>query len=233
MSLKTYFLDAATSTCSLAPILKESSASYLSADAKSEIYFDIIFSEYTELAGYPKVKLWMRCHEHDDMDVHVLLSKIDRAGNPVLHVNYSPKLIPRKKLPLINVVQYQGPTGCLRASHRDWALTGPSYADPLPSSPDLSASESEEWDGKRELWHPHTKKKPVPKGDLVKLEFTTWPIGVIYEKGEGLRVRISGRDMCFIEAEQLPVNRNQNIGTHILHTGGKFDSSIVLPVLST
>jgi hypothetical protein len=90
----------------------------------------------------------------------------------------------------------------LRASHRDWALSGPSYAEPLPSSPDASVLDSNEWDGKRELWHPHTKKKPVPKGDVVKLEFTTWPIGVIYEKGEGLRVRISGRDMCFIEANQ-------------------------------
>lgn len=40
------------------------------------------------------------------------------------------------------------------------------------------------------------------EGEVIKIEFTTSPIGVVYEKGEGLRVKISGRDMCLIEAAQ-------------------------------
>jgi hypothetical protein len=35
----------------------------------------------TEIAGYPKVKLWMSCKEHDEMDVRVQIRKADAQGN--------------------------------------------------------------------------------------------------------------------------------------------------------
>ena len=201
MKLQTFYLDAASKLLSPQICSSASEASYLASDMKSEVHFDLIFDKHTELAGYPKLKLWMSCKEHDDMDVYVLLSKIGKNKEPLLHVNFKPTIIPRDKLPKTNVIQYQGPTGFLRASHRDWAPVGPSYAEPLPLGDDFvgSGKSSDQWDGKRELWHPHVTKRPVPRGEVVELQFTTWPIGVVYEAGEGLRLRISGRDMCFIE----------------------------------
>ena len=201
MSLRTYYLDGATGNLSPKSLTEESISSYSSTN-KSEITFDIVFSEYTELAGYPKLKLWMQCNEHDDMDIFVLLGKIDKNKKLLRHVNFSPKVTALENLPLINVVQYEGPTGCLRASHRDWSPTGPSYADPVPLDAETPMAERGQYDGTRELWHPHIKQKKVSKGEIVAVEFTTWPIGVVYEKGEGLRVRISGRDMTLIEATQ-------------------------------
>ena len=201
--LQTFYLDASSKILSSQASSSASTASYLSSDMKSEVQFDLIFERYTELAGYPKLKLWMSCTEHDDMDVFVLLSKIDKNGEPLLHVNFKPTVIPRDKLPKTNVLQYQGPTGFLRASHRDWAPAGPSYAEPQPLGDNAVAlgTSSGQWDGKRELWHPHVIKRPVQRGEVVELQFTTWPIGVVYEAGEGLRLRLSGRDMCFIEDE--------------------------------
>ena len=278
MKLQTFYLDASSKRLSPKVSPSASEASYLASDMKSEIHFDLIFDKHTELAGYPKLKLWMSCKEHEDIDVYVLLSKIGKNKEPMLHVNFKPTVIPRDKLPKTNVIQYQGPTGFLRASHRDWAPAGPSYAEPLPLGNNefaASGKSSGQWDGTRELWHPHVTKRPVPRGDVVELQFTTWPIGVVYEEGEGLRLRISGRDMCFIEDAiceyfalslsclhfhpgfhtsnfccsqciwihthsneielikiiSVPVNKTQNIGTHFVHTGGKYNSSIDLPVL--
>lgn len=43
---------------------------------------DFIFhvNEYTEIAGFPKVKLWVSCDEHDDLDIVVQIRKVDRNG---------------------------------------------------------------------------------------------------------------------------------------------------------
>ena len=196
MSLKTYYLDTTSNTASIVNNSKQSSVAYPAADMASEVVFDIIFDEYTEIAGYAQLSLWLQCHDHDDMDVYALLAKIDKNGNAVTRVNF-PHQTPVEELPKTNVVQYQGPTGFLRASHRDYRSRGPSYSEPINSGDQGSESE---WSGESELWHPHFQSKKVPKGDIVNLKFTTWPIGIAYEKGEGVRVRISGRDMCFIEA---------------------------------
>ena len=197
MKQKVYYLDALTHTASPERISKEGSISYPAADMKSEVHFDIVFDEYTELAGFAKLAVYMQCFEHNDMDIFVLLQKIDKAGKALRSVNY-PNSIPLEDLPMVNVVQYQGPFGNLRASHRLWRARGPSYEEPIPIPNGIG--EGEVWEGDRELWHPHMKAERVPPGKIVKVEFTTWPMGSIYRKGEGLRVRISGRDMCFVEA---------------------------------
>lgn len=196
MSIRTYYLDASSNTASTTRISKQSSVGYPAADMSSEATFDIVFDEYTEVVGYAKVSLWLQCHDHDDMDIYVLLAKIDKHGNALTHVNF-PHQTALEDLPKTNVVQYQGPTGFLRASHREWRSRGPSYAEPIPIG-DLGSEE--EWSGERELWHPHAESKKIPKGDIVNVQLTTWPMGIAYDKGEGIRVRISGRDMCFIEA---------------------------------
>jgi hypothetical protein len=175
---------------------KQSSVAYPAADMASEVIFDIIFDEYTEIVGYAKLSLWLQCLDHDDMDVYVLLAKIDKHGNAVSRVNF-PHRTPIEELPQTNVVQYQGPTGFLRASHRDYRSQGPSYAESICGG---DVGSGKEWSGQAELWHPHTQSKMIPQGDIVNLQFTTWPMGVIYEKGEGMRIRVSGRDMCLVEA---------------------------------
>jgi predicted acyl esterase len=204
MKLETYFLDNQTKTGSPTAIATESQASYLASDSTAEIHFDITFNKYTELAGYPKLRLWMECDIHDDMDVFVLVGRVDQNGKTLRHVNF-PTTLKREKLPLINVIQLQGPTGQLRASHRDWDVEGPSYAEeiPVPTKIDETAVSKEKiWDGKKEIWHPHLKSEKLSKGEVVKLEFTTWPIGMIFEKGEKMRLRISGKDLCLREANE-------------------------------
>jgi hypothetical protein len=51
------------------------------------------------------------------------------------------------------------------------------------------------------MWYPHQVAEKIPRGEIVKVEFTTWPLGMVFDEGEEMRVRISGRDMCLIEAD--------------------------------
>lgn len=207
MSLEPFYLSSSTQTAS--PILpnKEAILSYPAADMRSEIHFDITFETYTEISGFAKLNLWMEVDGHDDMDAYVLLGRVDEDGRPLRHVNW-PHKTPQEKIPLTNILQYQGATGMLRASHREWSSTLPSYAETvpllavIPDQSDVGLRSKSQWDGKSELYHPHFRSQKLQKGEIVKLEFTTWPIGMVFEAGEILRVRISGRDMCLVETPQ-------------------------------
>lgn len=141
MSLRTHYLNALTKAATTDLPTADSSVSYPAADMKSEVTFDIIFTEYTELSGYAKLCLWMQCHEHDDMDIFVILCKIDEDGKVLRHVNYQPDKVRREDLPLNNVVQYQGPTGVIRASHRKCLASHASYSAPIPQDFDNTADD--------------------------------------------------------------------------------------------
>lgn len=203
MSLRTYYFDAHAHVATMDAVTEEHSVSYSGTDIKSEATFDITFTEYTEIVGNAKLSLWMQCHEHDDMDIHAILCKLDKNGKVIRHVNYPPEKIRHEELPLNNVVQYQGPTAAIRASHRKWQATHPSYSEIIPLDSQGTVDDpSPVWDGKKELWHPHMKGEKISKGEIVKVEFTTWPMGMVFDKDEKMRVRVSGRDMCLVETAE-------------------------------
>lgn len=45
------------------------------------------FAERTTLAGLPKAVLYMSTPDTDDMDIYVLLRKLDSNGTPMLSLN--------------------------------------------------------------------------------------------------------------------------------------------------
>ncbi|GKZ22601.1 hypothetical protein AbraIFM66951_011484 [Aspergillus brasiliensis] len=207
-----YFLDASTASGSAAnPVKEEASCYYEATKTGNEVHFDIRFDQTTTLIGYPTIHLNVQCHELDDMDIFVILRKLDKSGKPVNHVNF-PTTKKAEELPKLNPALYQGPTGMLRASHRE-----------VRDSPETAPGE---------LFHPHETEVKIPRGHIVDLELSTWPIGAIYEAGESLRLSISGENMCYVESHALPKEKNRNRGRHIIHTGGKFQSWISLPVLN-
>jgi len=169
------------------------------------------------LAGFSKIVLFMSCKEHDDLDVYVMLRKLSVDGEVMEQSN-----IPLHELPsdhksvkdVYNVTpcKYLGPLGMLRASHRE--------IDPEKSS--------EYWP-----WHPHKRVQLVPRGDVVELQIGIWPCGIVFEKGEGLRVNISGRDMRLPEWDNPHVAGMEpqfNQGRHNVHLGGKYKQSyLVIP----
>ncbi|KAF3038119.1 hypothetical protein E8E12_005248 [Didymella heteroderae] len=70
------------------------SATYSSADGGG-LSFTHRFDKDTTLVGMPKAVLWMSCDDHDDMDVYVLIEKLDKDGKPMKNLN-----IPWKNVPI-------------------------------------------------------------------------------------------------------------------------------------
>jgi len=102
--------------------------------------------------------------------------------------------------------------GWLRASHRE--------LDPARST-----------EFQPVLAHRHELK--MQPGEIVPLEVEIWPSGTRFEAGEKLRVVIQGVDinqypkptMC--DRHEDTVNR----GHHVLYTGGRYDSHLLIPVV--
>ncbi|KAL2128963.1 hypothetical protein VTI74DRAFT_8402 [Chaetomium olivicolor] len=189
---------------------KASIASY-NSESSDFLVFKHTFLRKTRIIGIPKAVLYMSCDDHDDMDVYVLIEKLDKDGKPMLNLNIPWKGIPVKSFEEFTpeqsteVVLYKGPVGVLRASHRAF---------------DLERSMHPNWP-----FHPHEIEEKIPQGTVVKLEIGIWAMGIEYEAGEGLQVRVSGRNLAvnnFGTAEH-----NDNKGVHRVHLGGDHPSHII------
>jgi predicted acyl esterase len=115
-----------------------------------------------------------------------------------------------KEVANVNPCKYLGPTGILRASHR--------AIDPEQST---------------EYWphHPHLQADFVTPGDVVAMDIGIWPMGIVYEKGEGLRLQISGKTMVLPEWDNPHVAHQEptfNKGLHNVHLGGEYRESYLL-----
>lgn len=144
------------------------------------------------------------------MDIACQIRKINPSGRPLQHLNY-PVPVAIHEVDDFNTAKTLGPQGFLRASH---ALT-------------LDQSKSRGAD----LFYRHDRQQAIPPGEVVRLEIPLWPIGMVFVKGEGIMLRISGHDMSLPETGLcvLTEPEDDNIGKHVLHTGGEYRSLLCLP----
>jgi predicted acyl esterase len=209
-------------------------------------YFTLTFTEPTELIGSSQVsrsflmpyipvnrsrqlkcvqvKLHMSCADLDDMDVYVILRKLDSTGKALLNYNIpwenqkpgtTAEMIPDE-----NIYKYVGPSGRLRASKR--AAT--------TEEPDMLESRKENQEP-TELFFPHDKSEKVPPGQVVKLKIPIWAGGIHFEAGESLRLEIKGHDPILPEYPALRKGpKNLNKGRHEILTGGHFSSTLTIPL---
>lgn len=210
----TYHLDAATHTLNAEAPKTVSTTEYEAHSTTASSDFTLKFDRRTELAGYGKAKVWVSCADKDDMDVVVQLRKLDRDGNLLMHLNYPIPIPYTEFTEHSNISTTLGPQAMLRASHA--------------VSRDDSLSRHE-----NQVVYKHDKREPVPPGTIVPLEMTFWPMGMVFGAGEQLMLRVSGRHMALPEILFMASDEpeDENIGKHVLHTGGKYDSVVVLPVL--
>lgn len=176
-----------------------------------EVQFRITFEEKTTLIGASKAVLYVSCPNHNDLDIIVQLRKADKDGNILRHFNIPLKDFGRpsgSNEELINVLQYLGPTGILRPSHRT--------LDPALSKPYWPA-------------HDHTKEVIISAGEIVKLEIDLWVSAIQFEAGEQLVLKVAGHAMTLTEFEVIRgLFVSGNKGRHILHFGGNLSSYIEL-----
>ena len=198
-----FYLDASTGSLSPTPVSDASAIAYDATAAEPQATFSHTFTQDTELTGYFKLKLWVQADGADDMDLFAAIQKLNRAGDLVNFYYIT-------RFRFGNAAH-----GWLRVSHRE--------LDPAKSKP----------------YQPfliHQREQRLEPGEIVPVEIEIWPSSTLFRAGEQMRVIVMGKDTFNPPAEQPgigialhPVTRN--VGKHIIHTGGRYDSHILVPVI--
>jgi predicted acyl esterase len=195
------WLDAQGATLSAQRVEDEARVAYDPCDEGGEAVFEHRFDQQTELTGSMKLKLWVSAEGADDMDLFVALQKLDAAGAPVGFHFYA--------------FYDNGPIalGWLRASHRALDPARSTALQPV---------------------HPHTHEQLLREGEAVPVEIELWPSSTLFHPGETLRVVIKGMDIYRDALPNLPFARHEDLrnrGRHVIHTGGRYDSHLMMPVI--
>jgi predicted acyl esterase len=105
---------------------------------------------------------------------------------------------------------HPGAQGWLRVSHRE--------LDPKRSTPE-------------EPYLTHMHQQLIRPKEIVPVEIPIWPMGMLWHAGQQLRVIVSGHyiDTRGPEWWEKFHYEAQNHGDHIIHTGGKYDSNLLIP----
>lgn len=213
------YLDGATGSLVDALPEAESTVRYTADDNSSVAALTYRFDHDAEIIGHVSMRLWVEAEGHDDADIHVWVRKLDADAKPLSHI-VIPLPDPAKKAFLAAAdlkpvsrrmpasSRYNGPWGRQRASLR--ALDHGLSTTGLPI-------------------HAMTRSEKLAPGQIVPVDISLWPTGLRFHRGEQLRLQIAGFNMRGPNLAGLPEADNQNRGTHIIHTGGQFDSHLLLP----
>ncbi|WP_029266433.1 MULTISPECIES: CocE/NonD family hydrolase [unclassified Microbacterium] len=162
--------------------------------------FLLRFDETALLVGYPKAHLFVEARDADDMDLFVLIQKLDAYGTPLQQFTVPNQSAMSHDLTDhgATILKYKGSDGRLRVSarHLDENLT----TDDVPV-------------------HSFDRVEKLSAGEIVEIEIDLLPLGLAFAPGEQLRFIVSARNllgtlMPGIE-EYVPVNQ----GAHVIHTG--------------
>lgn len=215
------YLDAENSILTLSALKEESKVRYRADDERGKAVFTIRFDRNTEMVGYLKLRLWVEAEGNDDMDLFAWVQKLDRRGGLLTHI---PVPLPRPVLWFIrtafkhgilknkipSAMNYPGPYGKQRVSLRK--------RDEEKSTPS-------------EPYYPFNEVQPLKPGQTVPVDIALWPTGMRYHAGEQLRVLVAGYDVRGPSLPHLTKARLINKGYHIIHTGGKWDSHLLVPII--
>ncbi|KAL4878109.1 hypothetical protein BJY04DRAFT_221467 [Aspergillus karnatakaensis] len=83
-------------------------------------------------------------------------------------------------------------------------------------------------------FHPHTRQDKVKPGDIVRLEIGIFAMGVDFQAGEALSLRVSGQFPSIAEYRTWSKPRPEhelNKGNHFIHCGPDYPSSLILPFI--
>jgi hypothetical protein len=100
--------------------------------------------------------------------------------------------------------------GWLRASHRELDETKSTPQQPIQA---------------------HRRQLKLTPGEITPMEIEIWPSGTRFDAGEGIRVVIQGSDIYDYDAMCDRHTGLINKGNHTLHTGGQYDSHLLVPII--
>jgi predicted acyl esterase len=206
-------LDADTGRLTTGPVNKKASVNYNTDSGQGHTSFTISFDQETELSGYMKLRLWVEAQGSNDMDLFVYVRKLDNEGKLLVHKTIdakSPVLRHLLDSGVLSVFLYYGPSNRLRVSRRQ--------LDPARST-------------ETEPYLTYRVEERLNPGQIVPLEIPLWPTAMRWHPGEQLQVIVAGYDLVGPPFPNIPALQLCNKGEHIIHTGGEYDSHLLVPVI--
>ena len=211
VTAKRYYLDARSRLLTPTAPDVESSAEYTIGATVDEVSFVTRFEHETVLVGYPKAHLFVEADGADDMDLFVLIQKLDAHGTPL-----SQFTTPNQSARIhdvtargASILRYRGSDGRLRVSLRK--------LDESLSTDDIPV-------------HTFDNPEKLSADEVVEVEIDLLPIGLAFHPGEQLRFVISGRSLLGTMMPGMREYVPANSGRHIIRTGGATASFLQLPV---
>lgn len=168
------------------------------------------FDRKTEIIGYPKVHLNVEAKTADDMEVFVMMQKLDQYGNQL-----SEFIVPNHSAMMHDftdnggtVMKYKGPDGRLKVSARHLADDS---TEILPV-------------------HSFDRVEKLSSGEIVAIDIGLMPMGMVFYPGEQLRLIVSAKNESGSIVPWSVAYQPDNKGVQVIHTGSKNDSYLQLPI---
>jgi hypothetical protein len=175
------------------------------------VSFIVKFDQETIMVGYPKAHLWVEARGADDMDLFLLVQKLDAHGTPLQQFT-----VPNHNARIhdltdhgASVLRYKGSDGRLRVSAR--------RLDAALSTDDVPA-------------HSFDRVEKLSAGEIVDIEIDLLPIGLVFYPGEQLRFIVSAGNLLGTLMPAIREYTGANSGQHVIHTGGEHASYLQLPI---
>ncbi|MCU1734258.1 MULTISPECIES: CocE/NonD family hydrolase [unclassified Pseudomonas] len=207
------YLDGGARTLSPTAPGAEVPATYDVGANPDVVSFIARFDQETVMVGYPKAHLWVEARGADDMDLFVLIQKLDKFGTPLQQFtapNQSARIHDLTDHGA-TVLRYKGSDGRLRVSTR--------HLDEVLTTDDVPA-------------HTFDRVETLSPGEIVAIEIDLLPIGWAFHPGEQLRFIISSRNLSGTLMPGIAEYTGANNGQHVIHTGGRYTSYLQLPILA-
>ena len=197
------YLDASDCSVSDAPVKEKSSVSYCGWDEKSVVKFNYTFDNESEIVGYMNLKLWVESDGYNDMDLFVKISKV----GPDKEYRYHDP-VPSGYY----TSNYSGPKGRHRVSLRK--------LDPEKSTIN-------------EPYHLFDESRKLLPHEIVPVEISIWPTALRFHAGETMEIAVSGFAYGAVSPHVIGKMKmgTDNNGNHVIHSGGKYDSKLVVPFI--
>jgi uncharacterized protein len=206
-----YYLDGRSRTLTTEAPTDAITADYDVDATPNAVSFIVKFDQETVMVGYPKAHLWVEARGADDMDLFVLVQKLDAHGTPLQQFT-----VPNQNARVhdltdhgASILRYKGSDGRLRVSAR--------RLDATLSTDDVPA-------------HTFDQIEKLSAGEIVDVEIDLLPIGLAFYPGEQLRFVVSAGNLLGTLMPAIREYTGANSGQHVIHTGGDHASYLQLPI---
>ena len=206
-----YYLDGRTRALIAGAPPADVPASYAVGGNPDAVSFLTRFDRETVLVGYPSAHLFVEADGSDDLDLFVLVQKLDAYGTPLQQftVPNQGALLQDLSERGASILRYKGSDGRLRVSLRS--------LDETLTTEDIPV-------------HSFDRIEKLSPGEIVEIVVELLPIGLVLHPGEQLRLVISGRSLLGPMMPGIREYAPANAGQHVIHTGGQHPSYLQLPI---